>query len=46
MKLNQSFDTLYALPYYEYLYYLNLLIEETGSKISENIELETGGSTE
>ena len=44
MKLNQSFESLYALPYYEYLFYLNLLIEEAGTTVNEKIEIERGST--
>lgn len=46
MKLNQQFDNLYKLPYYEYMYYLNLLIKESGTEVSEKLELERDGSAE
>ncbi len=46
MKLNQQFNDLYKLPYYEYMYYMNMLITESGTEISEKLELEREGSTE
>ena len=44
VKLNQSFTTLYELPYYEYSEYLNMLIEEAGSAKSETFEINPGDS--
>jgi len=40
VKLNQSFNSLYELPYYEYMYYLKLLINETNENLNEVFELE------
>ena len=40
VKLNQSFNSLYELPYYEYMYYLKLLINENNENLNEVFELE------
>ena len=40
MKLNQSFNSLYELPYYEYMYYLKLLMNEVNENLNEVFELE------
>lgn len=45
MKLNQSFNSLYELPYYEYMYYLKLLINETSENLNEVFELEPNRPT-
>lgn len=39
VKLNQSFSSLYELPYYEYIEYLNLLLKESGNQQNETFEL-------
>jgi len=45
VKLNQSFNSLYELPYYEYMYYLKLLINETSENLNEVFELEPNRPT-
>jgi hypothetical protein len=42
VKLNQSFNSLYELPYYEYAHYLEILIEETGTESNQTFELNPG----
>ena len=39
VKLNQSFNDLYQLPYYEYVEYLNFLIRESGNETNQTFEL-------
>jgi hypothetical protein len=40
VKLNQSFNTLYDLPYYEYRSYLDMLLNEAGSNTNQKFEIQ------
>jgi hypothetical protein len=40
VKLNQSFSSLYELPYYEYRSYLDILLDETDMNRNQQFELE------
>ncbi len=39
VKLNQSFSSLYELPYYEYRIYLDMLLNESGANTNEKFEI-------
>jgi len=41
VKLNQSFSSLYELPYHEYMQYLDFLLKETGIEGNQQFEVET-----
>ena len=47
VKLNQSFSSLYELPYYEYIYYLNGLAADVGTQTNTVFDLnrEKGNGT-
>jgi hypothetical protein len=40
VKLNQSLNSLYALPYYEYCHYLDSILEETGINSNQQFEIQ------
>lgn len=39
VKLNQPFNSLYELPYYEYRSYLDILLNEAGSNSNQQFEI-------
>jgi hypothetical protein len=40
VKLNQSFNSLYELPMYEYLSYVKMLTSESGANSQETFEIQ------
>jgi hypothetical protein len=42
VKLNQSINELYTLPFYEYLSYVKFLVDESGESVQETFEIQTG----
>ena len=39
VKLNQSFSSLYELPYYEFCNYLEILLDEAGNNMNQTFEI-------
>jgi hypothetical protein len=46
VKLNQSFNSLYELPYYEYRSYLDMLIDDTGANSNQVFEIDPNSRKE
>jgi hypothetical protein len=46
VKLNQPFNSLYDLPYYEYRSYLDILLEETGNNQNQQFEIDPASRLE
>lgn len=42
VKLNQSFQSLYELPAYEYLTYVKLELSTSGGEVQETFEIQPG----
>jgi hypothetical protein len=40
VKLNQSFSSLYELPYYEFYQYLDILLNEAGNNMNQTFEID------
>lgn len=40
VKLNQSFSSLYELPYYEFYQYLDILLNEAGNSMNQTFEID------
>jgi hypothetical protein len=46
VKLNQSFSSLYELPYYEYRSYLDFLLDEAGANTNQQFEIAPNSRSE